>query len=110
MPQRPPLIRRLFTNLTFLVLVALVAAVLLGYFYPAEAIKTEKLGVWFITVIKWFIPPIVFLTIVSGISGMSNLKKVAVSGSIPSLLRSGLHPLPGHRHFDGTSCQTRQDR
>ncbi|HWK04345.1 MAG TPA: cation:dicarboxylase symporter family transporter [Puia sp.] len=83
--QQRPLLIRLFTNLTFLVLVALVAAVLLGYFYPAEAIKTEKLGVWFITVIKWFIPPIVFLTIVSGISGMSNLKKVGRIG-IKSLL------------------------
>ena len=36
---------RLFTNLTFLVLLALIAAVLLGYFYPATAVKTEKLGV-----------------------------------------------------------------
>ena len=84
MPQRPLLIR-LFTNLTFLVLLALIAAVLLGYFYPATAIKTEKLGVWFIAIIKWFIPPIVFLTIVSGISGMSNLKKVGRIG-IKSLL------------------------
>jgi len=84
LPQRP-LPVRLFTNLTFLVLLALIAAVLLGYFYPATAIKTEKLGVWFIAIIKWFIPPIVFLTIVSGISGMSNLKKVGRIG-IKSLL------------------------
>jgi aerobic C4-dicarboxylate transport protein len=76
---------RLFTNLTFLVLVALVAAVLLGYFYPSVAVRTEKLGVYFIMVIKWFIPPIIFLTIVSGISGMSNLKKVGRIG-IKSLL------------------------
>ena len=37
--------------------------------------------------IKWFIPPIIFLTIVSGISGMSNLKKAGRIG-IKSLLYS----------------------
>jgi aerobic C4-dicarboxylate transport protein len=63
----------------------LIAAVLLGYFYPATAVKTEKLGTKFIDLVKLFIPPIIFLTIVSGISGMSNLKKVGRIG-IKSLL------------------------
>ncbi|MBS1934301.1 MAG: cation:dicarboxylase symporter family transporter, partial [Bacteroidetes bacterium] len=69
-------IPKFFTHLTFYVLVALVLAVLLGYLYPAVAIKAEPLGTWFVNVIKVFIPPIIFLTIVTGISGMSNLKKV----------------------------------
>ncbi|MHA4810584.1 cation:dicarboxylate symporter family transporter [Flavitalea flava] len=76
---------RLFTNLTFLVLVALIAAILLGYFYPAVAVKTEKIGTTFISIVKLFIPPIIFLTIVTGISGMSDLKKVGRIG-IKSLL------------------------
>jgi aerobic C4-dicarboxylate transport protein len=76
---------RLLTNLTFLVLLALIAAVLLGYFAPATAVKAEWMGKWFIKIITWFIPPIIFLTIVSGISGMSNLKKVGRIG-IKSLL------------------------
>lgn len=84
MSSNRPLIR-LFSNLTFLVIVALVAAVLLGYFYPSTAVKMEPLGKYFIAVIKWFIPPIIFLTIVSGISGMSNLKKAGRIG-IKSLL------------------------
>jgi aerobic C4-dicarboxylate transport protein len=67
-------------HLTLLVFIALVAAVLLGQFAPATAIRMEKLGVDFIAVIKVFIPPIIFLTIVSGISGMSNLKKVGRIG------------------------------
>lgn len=67
-------------NLTFQVGVALVAAVLLGYFFPAEAVKTEWMGVWFIKIVKVLIPFIIFLTIVSGISGMSNLKKVGRIG------------------------------
>src|SRR5579871_1208357 len=71
---------KLFTHLTFYVLIALVFAVLLGYFYPAVAVKAEPLGTWFVNVIKVFIPPIIFLTIVTGISGMSNLKKVGRIG------------------------------
>jgi len=43
MSSNRPLIR-LFSNLTFLVIVALVAAVLLGYFYPSTAVKMEPLG------------------------------------------------------------------
>jgi aerobic C4-dicarboxylate transport protein len=66
--------------LTFAVLLALVAAVLLGYFAPATAVKMEPLGVWFVNVIKCFIPFIIFLTITSGITGMSNLKKVGRIG------------------------------
>ena len=72
-------------HLTLLVFIALIAAVLLGYFYPATAVKMEKLGVWFINIVKCFIPFIIFLTIVSGISGMSDLKKAGRIG-IKSLL------------------------
>jgi aerobic C4-dicarboxylate transport protein len=72
-------------HLTLLVILALVTAVLLGYFYPATAVKTEWMGKWFVNIVKVFIPPIIFLTIVSGISGMSNLKKVGRIG-IKSLI------------------------
>jgi aerobic C4-dicarboxylate transport protein len=71
---------KFFTHLTFYVLVALFLAVLLGYFFPSVAVKAEPLGKWFVNVIKVFIPPIIFLTIVTGISGMSNLKKVGRIG------------------------------
>src|SRR5580704_17583281 len=73
-------IPKFFTHLTFYVLVALVFAILLGYFFPSVAVKAEPLGIWFVNVIKVFIPPIIFLTIVTGISGMSNLKKVGRIG------------------------------
>jgi aerobic C4-dicarboxylate transport protein len=72
-------------HLTFYVLLALVAAIFLGYFYPSVAIKTEPLGKIFVSVIKCFIPPIIFFTIVLGISGMSDLKKVGRIG-VKSLL------------------------
>jgi aerobic C4-dicarboxylate transport protein len=66
--------------LTWLVIIALLAAVWLGYFYPATAVKTEKMGTWFVSTIKIFIPFIIFFTIVSGISGMSDLRKVGRIG------------------------------
>jgi aerobic C4-dicarboxylate transport protein len=54
--------------------------VLLGQFAPATAIRMKFLGDRFVDVIKVFIPPIIFLTIVSGISGMSDLRKVGRIG------------------------------
>jgi aerobic C4-dicarboxylate transport protein len=75
----------LLLNLTFQVLLALVAAVILGIFFPRTAVKTEWLGKDFVSLIKIFIPPIIFLTILSGIIGMSDLKKVGRIG-VKSLL------------------------
>ncbi len=92
-PAAPPLpqspVSRFFNglsrHLTLIVLIALVVAVLLGYFAPATAIKTEWMGKWFINIVKVFIPFIIFLPNVSGISGMSDLKKVGRIG-IKSLI------------------------
>ncbi|HLY69470.1 MAG TPA: cation:dicarboxylase symporter family transporter [Puia sp.] len=72
-------------HLSFYVFLALISAVLLGYFYPATAVKAEPLGKIFVSIIKIFIPPIIFCTIVLGISGMSDLKKVGRIG-VKSLL------------------------
>lgn len=71
---------RLFTNLTFYVLIAILSGILLGYFRPATAVKMEFLGKRFVDLIKLFIAPIIFLTIVTGISGMGDLKKVGRIG------------------------------
>jgi aerobic C4-dicarboxylate transport protein len=68
-------------HLTFIVVLALVAAVLLGYFAPATAVRMEKLGTWFVKVITYFIPFIIFLTITHGIAGMSDLRKVGRIGA-----------------------------
>jgi len=82
-PKPPKL--KFTSHLTLLVIIALVLAVLLGYFYPRTAVKTQPLGDWFITVIKTFIPFVIFFTIVPGISGMSNLRRVGRIG-VKSLL------------------------
>jgi len=76
---------RILTNLTFWVLIAIIAGIVLGSFAPATAVKMEVIGKTFIDIIKLFIAPIIFLTIVLGISGMGNLKKVGRIG-IKSLI------------------------
>ena len=76
---------KVLTHLTFYVLIAIIAGILLGVFYPATAVKTEWMAKGFIDLIKLFIGPIIFLTIVLGISGMGSLKKVGRIG-IKSLI------------------------
>jgi len=73
--------KRLFSNLTFYTVLAIVAGVLLGHFFPAAAIKTQPLATIFIAVLKWFIPPIIFLTLSLGVAGMGDLKKVGRIGA-----------------------------
>ncbi|MEO5977521.1 MAG: C4-dicarboxylate transporter DctA [Chryseolinea sp.] len=72
--------KKLFSNITFWVLTAIAAGALLGHFYPEQAIKMKVLGDGFISVVKIFIYPIIFLTISLGISGMNDLKKVGRVG------------------------------
>src|SRR5438876_9153881 len=94
--------KKLFTNLTFWVLIAIIAAILVGKFAPqfalhpvlATPIKTKILGQEinigstlseflsgiFISIVKLFINPIIFLTITLGIISMGDLKKVGRVG------------------------------
>jgi aerobic C4-dicarboxylate transport protein len=75
------LANRLFTNLTFWVLIAIIAGVILGHFFPEKGVQMEIVGKTFVDIIKLFIAPIIFLTIVLGISGMGDLKKVGRIGA-----------------------------
>lgn len=72
--------KRLLSNLTFWVLLAITTGALLGHYAPEWAVKMRILGTGFIEIIKVFIYPIIFLTISLGISGMSSLKKVGRVG------------------------------
>jgi aerobic C4-dicarboxylate transport protein len=72
--------KAVLTNLTFWVLLAIIAGVLLGHFSPQNGVKMEIVGKTFVDIIKLFIGPIIFLTIVLGISGIGNLKKVGRIG------------------------------
>lgn len=73
-------LKKIVSNLAFQVLVAIIAGVLLGHYYPAVGVKMEIIGKTFINIIKIFIGPIIFLTIVLGITGIDSLKKVGRVG------------------------------
>lgn len=73
-------LKKIVSNLAFQVLVAIIAGVLLGHFYPPLGVKMEIIGKTFINIIKIFIGPIIFLTIVLGITGIDSLKKVGRVG------------------------------
>ncbi|GAB3881769.1 dicarboxylate/amino acid:cation symporter [Spirosoma agri] len=71
---------RLLNNLTVRVLIAITLGILTGYFFPETAAKLKPIGDLFINLIKMVIAPIIFLTIVLGISNMGDLKKVGRVG------------------------------
>lgn len=77
---KKPTILKLLNNLTFRVLVAISLGILVGHFFPDTAAKLKPLGDLFINLIKMVIAPIIFLTIVLGISNMGDLKKVGRVG------------------------------
>jgi len=71
---------KLFKSLYFQVIIAILTGIALGYFYPSFAIQLKPLGDGFIKLIKMMIAPIIFCTIVTGIAGMQNTKKVGRVG------------------------------
>lgn len=95
--------KKLFTNLTFWVLLSITAGVLVGQYAPQFALHQILAQPWkrnflgqeltlgasisefmsglFISIVKLFINPIIFLTITLGIVSMGNLKKVGRIGA-----------------------------
>lgn len=70
----------LYADSTAQVLFAVAAALLLGYFRPATAIAMKPLGDGFIRLITMIITLIIFCTVVTGIAGMEDMKKVGRVG------------------------------
>ena len=70
----------LYANPTAQVLFAVAAALLLGYLRPATAIAMKPLGDGFIRLITMIITLIIFCTVVTGIAGMEDMKKVGRVG------------------------------
>lgn len=95
--------KKVLTNLTFWVLLAIITGTLLGHFYPSLALRpvldkavkfsliltdfeikpslSEAFSSTFISIVKIFINPIIFLTITLGMISMGNLKKVGKVGA-----------------------------
>ena len=74
-----------FRSLYFQVLVAIVCGILLGHFAPATGAAMKPWGDAFIKLIKMIIAPIIFCTVVLGIAGTENLKKVGRTGGLALL-------------------------
>jgi aerobic C4-dicarboxylate transport protein len=79
--ERKPIYKSLYAQ----VLTAIVIGVLLGYFYPDLGAKMKPLGDAFIKLIKMLIAPIIFCTVVIGIAGMEDMKKVGKTGALALL-------------------------
>ena len=70
----------LYATLWFQVLVAMALAVAMGYLSPARAVAMKPLGDAFIRLISMVITLIIFCTVVSGIAGMEDMRKVGRVG------------------------------
>jgi len=71
-PRRTPLIGQLW----FQVLIATAAGIALGYLDPTVAVKMKPLGDGFISLVRMMIGPIIFCSVVHGIAGMHDMKRV----------------------------------
>jgi aerobic C4-dicarboxylate transport protein len=75
-------VKSLWRSLYFQVLIAIALGVLLGYFYPETGAKMKPLGDGFIKLIKMLIAPVIFCTVVMGIAGVEDMKKVGKTGGM----------------------------
>jgi len=72
--------KKILGSLYVQVLVAIAIGVALGHFYPETGAAMKPFGDAFIKLIKMIIAPIIFCTIVVGIAGMEDMKKVGKTG------------------------------
>jgi len=77
--------KAIYRSLYFQVIVAITIGVLLGHFYPDTGAAMKPLGDGFIKLIKMIIAPIIFCTVVVGIAGMEDMKKVGKTGGLALL-------------------------
>ena len=79
--KRTPIYKVLY----FQVICAIVCGVLLGYFAPDWGAMMKPFGDGFIKLIKMIIAPVIFCTVVTGIAGMEDMKKVGKTGGLALL-------------------------
>src|SRR3989441_3704121 len=72
--------KRLIGHLYFWVLLAILGGGVLGYVNPAAAVKLKPLGDGFIALVRMLISPVIFCTVVLGIAGAGDMKKVGRVG------------------------------
>src|ERR1700751_1406158 len=72
--------KKIYQHLYFQVLVAIALGICVGNFYPETGVALKPLGDGFIKLIKMIIAPVIFCTVVAGIAGMEDMKKVGRVG------------------------------
>ncbi|GEN65653.1 MULTISPECIES: dicarboxylate/amino acid:cation symporter [Chryseobacterium] len=68
--------KQFYQQLYFQVIIAIIAGILLGRYYPELGEKMKPLGDGFIKLVKMIIAPVIFITLTLGIAHMTDLKKV----------------------------------
>ena len=77
--------KKFYQSLYLQVIVAIVIGVLLGHLAPQTGEAMKPLGDGFIKLIKMIIAPIIFCTVVVGIAGMEDMKRVGKTGGLALL-------------------------
>ena len=75
-PPPPPRKPRFYEVLYVQVIFAIIVGILLGHFFPEFGESLKPLGDAFIKLVKMIIAPVIFLTVVTGIAGMNDMKSV----------------------------------
>jgi aerobic C4-dicarboxylate transport protein len=78
--MRSPQLKRLTGHLYFWVLIAILIGGTFGFLSPTDAVKLKPLGDGFISLVKMLISPVIFCTVVLGIAGAGDMKKVGRVG------------------------------
>src|SRR6476469_767999 len=72
--------RRLIKHLYLWVVLGILDGGIFGYLNPSAAVKLKPLGDGFIALVKMLIGPVIFCTVVLGIAGAGDMKKVGRVG------------------------------
>ena len=83
--DKDPTPRPLYKSLYAQVITAIIIGIILGHFWPHVGEAMKPLGDGFIKLIKMIIAPIIFCTVVIGIAGMEDMKKVGKTGGLALL-------------------------
>jgi aerobic C4-dicarboxylate transport protein len=75
-------VKTLLRSLYFQVIIAIALGVLLGALYPQAGVMMKPFGDGFIKLIKMLIAPVIFCTVVTGIAGVEDIKKIGKTGAL----------------------------
>src|SRR5271165_3177408 len=78
--SQAPIKRKVYRTLYFRVIVGILLGVVLGVVAPSTAGQMEPLGTGFIKLIRMMIGPVIFFTVVVGISSIGDIRKLGRVG------------------------------